>query len=210
MNRAVPGGGRRRGPRVDDSGFTLVEALVSLAIIGLVMAALAAFFLRATSTNRQQGDLQAAIRTATDAMEQVRLLDGDALVAGRSQTAVAAQWADPAPGVSPYLDPARTLRVWDDPPVQPSPALPTTPRSVSAGGTDTVFEQSWYVGQCWKQAGGEECSVASVAARGSLVALYRVIVAVTWQSSACPANGCSFVTAMLLNARTTDPQFGPA
>ncbi len=193
-----------RGSR-EDAGFTLIESAVSLAIIGFVMAALSAFFIRGTSTNRSQGDLQAAVRVATDAMEQVRLLEGAALVAGRSQSAVTTQWV--APGVAAYLDPAETLLSWDDPPVRPSPTLPTAPQRVSVGGVDTVFEQSWYVGQCWKQGNTDRCAVVPAAARGSSLALYRVVVAITWRSNACTANLCSFVTAILLNARTTDPQF---
>ncbi len=205
MNRIARESRRLRSPQRGDAGFTLIETLVSLAIIGSVMATLSAFFIRGTSTNRWQGDMQAAVRVATDAMEEVRLLEGAALVAGRSQSAVAAQWR--APGVAPYLDPTKTLQVWDDPPVQPAPTLPTAPQRVSVGGTDTVFEQSWYVGQCWKQANGDDCVVVPVAARDGLVALYRVVVAITWRSDACPAHLCSFVTAGLLNARTTDPQF---
>ncbi len=208
MSRTVLRRQWRRGRPTGDAGFTLIESVVSLAIIGLVMAALSAFFIRGTSTNLRQGDMQAAVRVATDAMEQARLLQGAALVAGRSQAAVTTQWV--APGVAPYLDPTKTLMVWDDPPLQPSATLPTAPQRVSVGGIDTVFEQSWYVGKCWKQRNGDECEVVPVHARDGLVALYRVVVAITWRSNACSANLCSFVTAMLLTARTTDPQFETA
>src|SRR5690349_4737156 len=57
--------GRRRAAT---DGFTLVEVVVSIAIIVTLSVAMAAFFVRATATSRDQGMRQAASRIATDGM----------------------------------------------------------------------------------------------------------------------------------------------
>lgn len=189
-----------------EAGFTLIETLVSLAIIGAVMSAFSMFFVRGTATNRHQGDLQAAVRLATDAMDRVHLLQGAAVIRGRSRSAVAAQWV--APGVSPYLDAAMTSPVWENSPVSPAATLPTTQQPVSIAGQDTMFGQSWYVGQCWKPSGSGDCVAVPDAAGTGPIPMYRAVVAITWRSTACSGNLCSFVTATLLAATTTDPQFG--
>jgi prepilin-type N-terminal cleavage/methylation domain-containing protein len=63
---------RDRRRRADDSGFTLVEVLVSLGIIGLVMSSLGFFIIRSMTVTSQQGDRQTAAQLAADGMERVR------------------------------------------------------------------------------------------------------------------------------------------
>ncbi|MGW4942504.1 type IV pilus modification PilV family protein [Actinoplanes sp. NPDC004185] len=55
-----------------DDGFTLVEVLTSLAVIGVVLSAVTTFFVRSMVTIDVQGARQAAIQVAADSMEQLR------------------------------------------------------------------------------------------------------------------------------------------
>jgi prepilin-type N-terminal cleavage/methylation domain-containing protein len=61
-------------PRED--GFTLLEVLVSLAIISVVLTAMSQFFVRSMSSVNQQGDRQAAVQLASDGMERMRQVPG--------------------------------------------------------------------------------------------------------------------------------------
>lgn len=55
-----------------DDGFTLVEVLTSLAVIGIVLSAVTTFFVRSMMTIDVQGARQAGIQLAADSMEQLR------------------------------------------------------------------------------------------------------------------------------------------
>src|SRR3954470_12914807 len=55
-----------------DDGFTMVEVLTSLAVIGVVLSAVTTFFVRSMITIDVQGARQAAIQVASDAMEELR------------------------------------------------------------------------------------------------------------------------------------------
>lgn len=59
-----------------DAGFTLVEVLASLAVIGVVLTAVTTFFIRSMATVHLQGDRQAAAQVAATAMEQLREVPG--------------------------------------------------------------------------------------------------------------------------------------
>jgi prepilin-type N-terminal cleavage/methylation domain-containing protein len=59
-----------------DAGFTLIEVLVSLAVIGIVLTATSTFFIRSMVTVNLEGARQAAILVASTAMEQLRSVPG--------------------------------------------------------------------------------------------------------------------------------------
>jgi prepilin-type N-terminal cleavage/methylation domain-containing protein len=65
---------RRHGCR--DDGFTMVEVLVSLAVIGIVLLSVSTFFVKSMTTVRLQGARQAAIQIAASSMEELRALAG--------------------------------------------------------------------------------------------------------------------------------------
>jgi prepilin-type N-terminal cleavage/methylation domain-containing protein len=59
-----------------DDGFTLVETLTSLAVIGVVMSAVTTYFVKTMTTIDVAGARQAAVQVAADAMEQLRQVPG--------------------------------------------------------------------------------------------------------------------------------------
>ena len=192
------------GPvRREDGGSTLIETVMSIAVIAMVMASVTTFFLQTTAVSRKQAQTQTAARLAVDAMEDVALLPGDALLAGRPESAVVTQWR--APGVDAYLHPAKTRLAWSSS-AATAQTLPTAPLQVNDGGTGSIYERSWYVGECWQPRGRlRECTGTF---QQGHIQMYRVVVAVTWRSKDCAAQLCSYVTATLTAGDDEDPTFG--
>lgn len=182
-----------------DGGFTLVEVVVSIALVTIVMGALTAYFISVMSLTREQGGRQTAVQLAVDAVERVRKLEPAALVRGRDAQSVDAQWAAPVAGV----DLADMARVHDAAAVAGAGAtatLPTGYRTVTLDGVD--YRQYWYLGQCWQPKGGGTCSTASNYAQ-----MYRLVVAVTWPDRTCTGNRCGYVTSTLISGKHPDPLF---
>lgn len=75
--RPIPAG----RPTPSDAGYSLIETIVAIGIIGIVMAALTAFYVRAVSVTEQQSGRQVAIQFALDGIDQVRALAGSRIVA---------------------------------------------------------------------------------------------------------------------------------
>jgi prepilin-type N-terminal cleavage/methylation domain-containing protein len=90
-----------------ESGYTLLEVLVSIAVIGIVMTSVAPFLVRSLALADQQRGKQVAIQVANDALERVRALDPSSLAGGRSKDAVAKQWDARPSGVDAYLTSAQ-------------------------------------------------------------------------------------------------------
>jgi prepilin-type N-terminal cleavage/methylation domain-containing protein len=60
----------------DDDGFTLIEVLTALAVIGVVLTATTALFVRSMTIVNAQGARQAAFQVATDGLEALRSVSG--------------------------------------------------------------------------------------------------------------------------------------
>jgi prepilin-type N-terminal cleavage/methylation domain-containing protein len=60
----------------DDEGFTLIEVLTALAVIGVVLTATTALFVRSMTMVNAQGARQAAFQVATDGLEGLRSVSG--------------------------------------------------------------------------------------------------------------------------------------
>ena len=197
---------RRCTARPRDAGFTLVETIVSIALIGIVMTALTTFFATVVGAVNLQGATQVAIHLADDGTEQVRALKGSAVATGRDENSVDAQWASPVVGVAPYL--ADMAEAWDSGAAFPDGAtapLPTTSTPVTINGV--LFGQNWYVGDCWQPLAGGDCDAVKVAGE---VPFFRVVVAVTWSDKHCPAAACSRITSTLVSSESAEPVFNPS
>lgn len=72
----------RRRARVSDAGFTLVELIVAMVILGIVLVSLVAVQISAAVTIANARDRQAATALANQAMEQMRAMPYNALAKG--------------------------------------------------------------------------------------------------------------------------------
>jgi prepilin-type N-terminal cleavage/methylation domain-containing protein len=199
---------------IGDGGFTLVEVLVAIAVIGTVMTALAPFLVQSLVLVGKQRSQQMAIQVANDALERARALDPSSLVAGRGKQQTQSQW-DAAPVViANYL--AKMQQVSDPMLPDSSPAgvrapLPTVAHPVLLNGV--TYEQSWYVGRCYQgkadpEATGlvvvDDCGPVNVSNAG--LPYYRVVVAVTWGDASCDAGQCVYLASTLVSIGA-DPRF---
>lgn len=192
--------------RTADDGFTLLETIVALGIVGTVMASLAVFFVGSETALRRQADTQVAIQLTAGAMDYVSQLPGDNVLLGRTQQAVQAQWQ--APGVEAYLGPARAEPAWQDPTL-PTPSsvqgLPTAPQAVTVNNEATPYQRWWYVGRCWQTRIGGDCAVVPATQRDESVEMFRIVVVITWPSPGCPGNRCQYLATMLTERGLVDP-----
>ncbi|WP_449063124.1 putative Ig domain-containing protein [Planomonospora algeriensis] len=201
--------GRGRAAVSGEAGFTMIEVLVAIALVGTLMASLTVFFANSLSFTGQRRGEQIAAQIADDAVERVRALDGSALLAGRGQVRSTAQWAAAPADVRPHL---QTMALaWDpllaaDSNSGANAPLPTDPRTVSVGGLD--YAQHWYVGRCRQQA----LTTASATERvcddptapdpdpaSADVPFFRVVAAVTWSDKNCVDTQCVYVTTTLVS-----------
>jgi prepilin-type N-terminal cleavage/methylation domain-containing protein len=188
-----------------DAGFTLVEVLVAIMLVGMVMTALTAFFVSTVSVVSQQGGTQIAAQLADDGVERVHAIRGSAVANGRDKTSSDSQWASPVPRVAPYL--ADMQETWDAAATFPAGAsapLPTTARPITVNGIS--YGQNWYVGKCWQPPAGGDCGAT---ATSGYVEFFRVVVAVTWSARQCGSSACSYVTSTVVSNAASDPYFDP-
>ncbi|WP_307872953.1 putative Ig domain-containing protein [Paractinoplanes ovalisporus] len=189
----------RARPGRRDDGFTMIEVLVSIAIISVVMLSLASFFVISMRIIHLQGDRQAAIQAAGDAMERVRGLQVSAMLTGRDQASSLTQWANPAAGVAGLLTDTMEYDESALPGSGPAAPLPTTYRSLRLSGIE--YRQNWYIGSCVSKNNGT-CGKG-----GNGPEFYRVIIAVTWTDKYCRNDACSYVTSELIAKNTEEPLF---
>jgi prepilin-type N-terminal cleavage/methylation domain-containing protein len=225
-----------RPARRTDDGFTLLESLVSIVMIAVVAAGLTLFYVKANVVTALNSQAQVANQIASTAMEQVSLLPGDALLSGRPICLMTAHWAQTSPPVPPTVSKffAAMSPVGDEtlasvvcplgsalqalltsPAQLQTEALPTQQAvSATVNRLSLSFSKSFFIGLCWQNRGAAAgCVKPSLTPiPGTMVAMLRVVIAVTWTSTRCPVNTdqvkrCSYVTDTLVNQEILDPTF---
>ena len=189
----------RRGS--GDDGFTMIEMIVALLIIGIVMAAFSTFFITTVTATTRQSSSQAATQLGDDAIERARAIAGSALLNGRDKTSSDTQWNNPVAGVSGYL--ADSVEAYNPAASAGQGAtapLPTTYRQATVN--NIVYNQNWYIGKCWQSDAGGACTATT-----DDVPFFRVIVAVTWSDKRCATSVCSYVTTTLISGVGSEPLF---
>jgi prepilin-type N-terminal cleavage/methylation domain-containing protein len=137
-----------RGVRKDD-GFTLVEVMVALAVLGTFMAAAGPFFVSSIRVMSRQSASQAAVQLADSALEQVHSVRGSSLASGRSQAMSDKQWNDAPPRLrKAYQNYMQVYGDIQDPSstVGADAPIPTSTQSMKV--EQTTYQRSIFVGIC--------------------------------------------------------------
>ena len=176
----------RSYPRGDDDGFSLVEVVVALVLLGAIAASSAVFFTRAAVAASEQQRRQAATALVQGALDDARAVDPDDLLDGRSLAAITAQWnASQAP------DKAATVVV------EKAAAQPlTVPMTSTVTVSNETYTVNTLIGVCYRVNGGNGAAGGGCTAQkgSNPLELYRVIVEVSWQpgglAQACGGGAC--------------------
>ncbi|WP_229830655.1 putative Ig domain-containing protein [Actinoplanes ianthinogenes] len=191
-----------------DGGFTMLEMVVSAAVMCIVLMGLGAFFVQAMSTSHLQGQQQASMRLAADAMDALRAPQVAALLSERAPCAAAcpAPVAKAAPllaGIERW-DAAAAPTFVTTAPSAATTSFPVPPSSSNVTVNGLTYQRYLYLGKCWEQTGGGACTADDT----QPIAMVRAVVGVAWPSHACANGACSFATSTLFGAGGSgDPVF---
>lgn len=181
---------RRRSGDADESGFTLIETLIAVAILALLFP----MFLSAATSGTQAGNQgrvrQVASVLADTAVDYTRAIDPTQLLNGRSAgSATSTPHGVSLVNTDQYDQTAGT------------PSVPLSSNSVI---DNYHFTTQTFMGVCYLQQ-GQASSACNTTSSGA--PMVRVVVAVSWPArGVCPANTCDYVTSSLISTGT-DPQF---
>lgn len=188
-----------------DRGFTLLEVVVSLLVVGIVMGALTPFVATTIRVANLQTEQQLAAEVAVGALEWVHRMDPSGLLEDRDKESVDASYASlPAPALAPYL--ADMQRAWDSSAAPGTGALGTTRIRTNTPAINLNgiwYGKRYYVGRCWQSTSGGPCDTSSTTG----VEYFRVVVSVTWNNQLCPSNTCLYVISTLISNAPGDPVF---
>ncbi len=194
----------------DDSGFTLIEVLTAIVLLGVVSTAAIAFSVQAIDSAAVQERRTVASAVATSVMEDVNshtsLIDSATgasyLMAGRTQNDVNDFWFTYAdfPGVdNTYAgaDPSAT-----------NASDPLIPIQSTVESNGTVYTVTTLIGWCYKQIASGDCtripavtSPPANAPSGWSNRLIRVMSIVQWSAGdSCTAATCSYQVTTLIDA----------
>jgi type II secretory pathway pseudopilin PulG len=209
----------RRNRRTGDEGATLIETLVSLALVMTAMGAMGTYFVNSVLVVSSQRTSQTAAQVGNTAIEQIRALRGNSLAAGRGKDRVTQQWSAAPATVNDYLadmDPAydglAALTAGDDAPIS------TATQIVKSDGTN--FARTIYVGECYVYTGlsadiSNNCQPRALATDATLgkfistareLQFYRAVVLISWPGRSCTNATCNYIVTTLVS-RQAEPTF---
>lgn len=193
-----------------DDGMTLIEVIVSLALLITVMATTAGFFTTSLKQSNGQTQAQEAAVLADQQLDYTRSVAGTSLLNGRTQTQVNAVTASPgsvnlsndiiaAPwpsGSNGNYDPTATG--------SSTQAVPITipPQTING----TAYTITTFIDQCYVAYGANGTCTTTNSNNGWV---YRITVDVSYQlggGRSCGASGCQFVASTLRDPGS-DPCF---
>ena len=205
---------RKRLGLKGDSGLSLMEVIVAIAIMTIISTAAASLSINGVKTVATEERAQVAVTVANGYMEEVSgwTVDVNPLTGvsnvynGRSRGDVQNVFTTYAsrPGV------AETNAVWDGTVSAAASTAPATTGSLPVQETvvqnGTSYTVATLIGSCYQQApypttsASADCKAAAGAAPDAMI---RVIVIVKWTAGPqCAASGCYYQTSSLLDPST--------
>jgi prepilin-type N-terminal cleavage/methylation domain-containing protein len=198
--------------RRPDAGFTMVETLVALALATIVMTSLTVFLVGSRRIGHYGALRDTGVQLVIDGMEKARGVRGSALLSGRQLCVTGC--ATVVPGAASMID-AGAAR-WDaagtgtlivpQPGTQPDGSVVAAPGDAEVVVLDgVVYRRYYYVSTCRQAAVAGSVANASCVPGVAGAELARLVIAVTWTGTACPAATCSFADAALFSIAVADP-----
>ncbi|HEX3824343.1 MAG TPA: prepilin-type N-terminal cleavage/methylation domain-containing protein [Mycobacteriales bacterium] len=186
-----------------DGGFSMVEVIISLLIIGVVSTASAGFFVSNIKDVNGQKQHQEAVYLADQEIETIQSLPVSKLVSGRTHAAVTALFATPAATALNIAgqDDVSNSANYDSSGVT-TPAIPTIPSPVPVI-NGVSYNMDNFIDVCWFAVATGNCGPTSTA---STVQEYRASVYVSWTAGGPCSSGCNYSTSTLIDP-TVDPTF---
>ncbi|MBV9292204.1 MAG: prepilin-type N-terminal cleavage/methylation domain-containing protein [Frankiales bacterium] len=193
----------RRAPVDASAGFTLIEIMAALVVLGLVAAGSVAFFVQSIRGVNGQKQRQLAVFLADQELQSVQALPPAKLVTGRTQASVNAIYGSAAAtrlniaaqddtGNSANYDAAAN-----------SGSTPSVPTVQTQTVNNVAYTITTFIDVCWYDNAAGQCGRTS---GSGLTQEYRASVDVYWTSTAPCTNGCSYFTSTIIDP-TADPQF---
>lgn len=199
---------RPRWDRKRDSGMSLVEVIVAIAIISVIALSTANLTINGIALASSQERKQIAVTIANGALEAATAQPVATIYSGRTQAAVQTAYNAniTIPGIATVGGVTPTYQVWDsNTPVPSVQALPIMSPTITRSGTS--YATTTLVGSCYQPRAGGDCArlssnpttPPSVAPAGYMQ-LIRVVVVVRWTAGkACAAGGCLYSSTTLLD-----------
>jgi prepilin-type N-terminal cleavage/methylation domain-containing protein len=191
-----------------EAGFSLMEVIVAMVIIGGVMAAASLFFINGLGSTGGTSQRQSAVTLADQGLEQAQAVDPAYLLTGRTQSDVAALMASPGASTIVALDQTASGN-YDLTAVEgAAQAVPIYTYPIVNGIPYTV---TTFIDTCWLKGSTTSGSCTATKATG-LTQLFRVSVDVSWRPTSgrsCAglvAGRCDYVISSLIDP-SGDPVF---
>ncbi len=196
----------RPGRRHDaaDGGFSLIEVIVALGLLVAVMATTAGFFTTSLKQSNGQTQAQQAAVLADQQLDYTRSVTGDALLSGRTSTAVAAAIASPPVGVDLSQDVTGSGNFDSSATGTSTQAVPIT-MTPTVGGTKYTI--TTFIDRCYLTAVSAPDCKSTVTSYGWL---YRITVDVTYSlggGRACANNKPCYYVVSTLRDKSSNPCF---
>ena len=194
----------------DESGFTLIEVVVSLVLLGIVATASLYFFLEGTRTTSHLQRSQNAVAVANEAMERAYGLDPKdkigtttpSIVVGRAQADVVAAWSTASGLGAEGL--AQSYALWD--PTATSSTAAALPVKYTTEHSGQTYNVTTLVGSCFRARNtvatdqtcqklpGYASDPGDAATPAAMVRMLRITTLVTWEPTAgeCTGGLCSY------------------
>lgn len=199
--------------RRSDDGFSLVEVVVALALLAIVTASAATFFIRGMQSSITMQHRQSAAAVNGQAMEKMRAYNSS-VDDGQSVTTsdlFTAHNLTSTAGVSSAWTAVTGTKVSDTDQIYLANGVSGTAPQPYAW-TDTAkvsnvdYTTRMYVGRCWSKTGGGSTFTCDNSATGDV--MVRVVAVTTWKDIAnrCDRGACSFRASAYIDTHT-DPQF---
>jgi prepilin-type N-terminal cleavage/methylation domain-containing protein len=132
-----------------DDGFSMIEVVVAIMIIGIVMTAAAGFFINSLRTTGGQSQRQEAVTLVDRQLENAQSTPFGQLLSGRTATSVTALLATSGAAALTVNDDTSNAQAKDYDPAATASSTPTIPTSTAMVANHVTYTVRTFIDPCW-------------------------------------------------------------